>query len=97
MFLLCLYTLQSHWYVSGYGLSFENLANGGAKESLFHDASEDATMFRVVCKSNLTMAAATSLTVAFLQALEDLDTHGSVSVRAIKHKAAGHHHLHHVC
>lgn len=52
---------ESHWYVSGYGLTFENFGHDAQKETLFGDCSETDTMFRIVVKSNLTMGLAKQL------------------------------------
>lgn len=45
---------ESHWYVSGYSLAFENFKKGGQMEPLASDLGTRSTMFRVVVKSNLT-------------------------------------------
>jgi len=82
---------ESHWYVSGYGLSFENPGTE-AYESLFRDADPSATMFRVVVKSNLTMALATDLVANIDQVLPVMDKHGFHSVRSIQAKATMHNH-----
>ena len=64
---------QHHWYVGSYRmqldhpLTHENLA-------LFHDASADSTMFRIVVKSNLTRNMATHLIESIRVALEFLDS-----------------------
>lgn len=67
-------TLFSHWYVSGYNLGFENFEHGGNMESLFSDVGADATMFRIVCKSNLTRSLAEDLTERFIEVLMALDS-----------------------
>jgi len=72
---------EYHWYVSGYGLTFENLARDGAHESLFRDAAITATMFRIVCKSNLTMSLAEDLICHIEEVLPALDSHGFQSVK----------------
>lgn len=88
--------LPSHWYVSGYGLSFENPATG-QHESLFHDAHASTTMFRIVVKSNLTMGLAVDLIRHISEVLPVLDKHGFKSIRTAKMKDAGEHShwLHH--
>lgn len=45
--------ITSHWYVSGYCLSFPNPANEEMVESLLTDVTPESTMFRIVVKSNL--------------------------------------------
>jgi glutamate decarboxylase len=45
---------EFHWYVSAYHLSFEDYTKGGMSGPLCKDEPADATMFRVVFKSNLT-------------------------------------------
>jgi hypothetical protein len=77
---------ESHWYVSGYGLTFENLAAGGRHESLFCDADIDATMFRIVVKSNVTMMLAENLVRNIAAVLPILDKHGFKSVKVSKFK-----------
>jgi hypothetical protein len=97
---MIIYSLRySHWYVSGYGLCFENPATG-AHESLFHDADMSASMFRIVVKSNLTMLLAVDLLRQINDVLPLLDKDGFRSVTsprfydvvqkvmAMKHKAA---------
>lgn len=80
--------LCSHWYVSGYGLSFENPTNG-AHESLFHDGNKTDSMFRIVVKSNLTMALAVDLLRHVNAILPVLDKHGFKSVKSARlHDAA---------
>jgi hypothetical protein len=51
---------ESHWYVSGYSLGFENPMNERF-ENLCSDANEATTMFRIVVKSNLTQSLAENL------------------------------------
>lgn len=52
---------SSHWYVSGYCLSFPDPTNEESIESLLRDAPPEYTMFRIVVKSNLTIALAEDL------------------------------------
>jgi len=52
---------ESHWYVSGYQMNFDNFAKAGELEALLIGAPIDASMFRVVVKSNLTMTLAEDL------------------------------------
>jgi hypothetical protein len=78
----------SHWYISGYALSFENLANG-AHESLFHDVDKMALMFCVVIKSNLTKALMVDLVHHINNILLVLDKHGFKSIKSMQlHNAA---------
>lgn len=67
-------SMKSHWYVSGYNLGFENFEHGGNMENLFSDVGADATMFRIVCKSNLTRSLAEDLTERFVEVLNALDS-----------------------
>jgi hypothetical protein len=71
---------ESHWYVSGYGVTFENPANGH-HESLFRDSGARATMFRIVVKSNVTMALPVNLVRQIRTVLPSLDEHGYKSVK----------------
>ena len=64
----------SHWYVSGYCLSFENFKDGGKKEALFNDLPEEDTMFRIVVKSNLTLGLAHQLMRHLEELLPQMDT-----------------------
>jgi hypothetical protein len=57
---------ESHWYVSGYDLGFEN-PDGGEELALFADVPAEASMFRIVVKSNLTMSLAQNLKQHFFQ------------------------------
>ena len=53
---------EFHWYVGAYRLSFEDFTKGEAEPGpLCKDEPEDASMFRVVFKSNLTMSMADDL------------------------------------
>jgi oligoendopeptidase F len=72
--------------VSGYSLGFENFAKGGELENLFKDVGPETTMFRIVCKSNLTLALAEDLTEAFIETLAALDSleAGYQSIRRVK-------------
>ena len=60
--------------MSGYSLGFEDFARGGKLEPLFTDVGADATMFRIVCKSNLTRALAEDLTRKMTETLAALDS-----------------------
>lgn len=51
---------ESHWYVSGYSLGFENPMNEQF-ENLCEDVTATTTMFRIVVKSNLTQSLAENL------------------------------------
>jgi hypothetical protein len=59
--------------VSGYCLSFENFKNGGKEEPLFADMPEEATMFRIVVKSNLTLSLAQQLMRHLEEMLPQMD------------------------
>jgi len=65
-------------------LTFENLANNGAHESLFRDADLKTTMFRIVVKSNITMMLAVDLVRHIKEVLPILDEHGFNSVKVSK-------------
>jgi len=65
---------ESHWYVSGYTLGFEMFFGNEAKVvPLFTDVKADSTMFRIVVKSNLTMALAYNLMNQLKDVLPILD------------------------
>jgi len=64
---------ESHWYVSGYSLGFENPMNMQF-EDLFTDVKSDETMFRIVVKSNLTRGLALDLTNKMAEVIEVLDS-----------------------
>jgi hypothetical protein len=72
--------------VSGYSLGFENFAKGGELENLFSDVGPDTTMFRIVCKSNLTRALAEDLCEKFIETLSALDSmsDGYQSIHRVK-------------
>ena len=63
---------ESHWYVSGYSLGFENPSNGRF-ENLCTDVNEATTMFRIVVKSNLTRTLAENLASNIEKILAVLD------------------------
>ena len=63
----------SHWYVSAYSLGFENFNQDGKWDALFTDVDSDASMFRIVCKSNMTRALAEDLEDHMIQVLSLLD------------------------
>merc|ERR1711865_494768 len=68
----CIY--QEHWYVSGYKMTYHHPITG--KElPLFTDLPQTQTMFRIVVKSNLSMASAQHLSQAIEKSVEYLDTH----------------------
>ncbi|KAL7483135.1 hypothetical protein ACHAW6_008786 [Cyclotella cf. meneghiniana] len=84
---------ESHWYVSGYSLGFENPATYEF-EDLFTDVDQASTMFRIVVKSNLSQGLAENLAQKIketLTVLDDLDE-GYEGVKqkltALKAKAA---------
>lgn len=60
--------------MSGYNLGFENFEHGGNMENLCSDVGADATMFRIVCKSNLTRSLAEDLCERFVEVLYALDS-----------------------
>ena len=62
---------ESHWYVSGYSLGFENPENKEV-EDLFTD-DQGKTMFRIVVKSNITQSLAENLADHIKKVLEVLD------------------------
>ena len=64
---------EFHWYVSAYALSFENYAADEKLEMLCGDIDHNATMFRIVVKSNLTLYLAQDLVTEFDKALGLLD------------------------
>lgn len=66
---------RSHWYVCGYSMDLHN-PNTGENGALFRDMHKDATMFRVVVKSNLTRSMAQDLLAAFELAVMKLDELG---------------------
>jgi len=53
---------EYHWYVGAYHLSFEDFGNGGVVSAFCSDEPKSASMFRVVFKSNLTLALCEDLT-----------------------------------
>ena len=61
-------------------------------ENLFKDVGPETTMFRIVCKSNLTMALAEDLTEAFVETLAALDSMeaGYQSIRRVKEEMRAH-------
>merc|ERR1711933_323478 len=62
---------ESHWYVSGYTMGFEDFVQ--EKTVPFtSDAAKNSTMFRIVVKSNLTLNLAEDLVVHFREAVEYL-------------------------
>jgi glutamate decarboxylase len=74
---------ESHWYVSGYHLSFDDFTNHGQLDSLLEDAPTNASMFRVVVKANLTMSLA-----------EDLADHIDKVIPLMDSMKDGYHSLH---
>jgi len=66
---------ESHWYVSGYSLAFENFKKGGKVEPLASDVGIHASMFRVVVKCNLTYHLA-----------QDLVSHMKGVVKVLSHE-----------
>lgn len=79
---------ESHWYVSGYSLGFQNPLNEEF-EPLFSDVEAAATMFRVVVKSNLTQGLAEDLTKKISNVLTVLDSmEGQYQSMRTKHSIA---------
>ena len=64
---------QHHWYVGSYRMQFEDPLDHESLP-LFHDADPDASMFRIVVKSNLTRNMASHLLESIGVALEFLDS-----------------------
>lgn len=85
---------ESHWYVSGYELTFENYDHDAIKETLFTDVDMTDTMFRIVVKSNLTLGMAQQLMGQLdevIQVLDDMkDGYESVHRMRLKAKTANH-------
>lgn len=61
---------EFHWYIGAYRLSFEDFTKGGEAAPLCKDEPIDASMFRVVFKSNLSKRLADDL---FTHLLEIID------------------------
>ncbi len=64
---------QHHWYVGSYRMQFDDPLSAKSKP-LFHDAEPDASMFRIVVKSNLTRNMAEHLLESIRAALDFLDS-----------------------
>ena len=80
---------ESHWYVSGYSLGFNNPLNENF-EALFSDVKKECTMFRVVVKSNLTLGLAEDLTDHIAKVLVLLDSmDGKYEAMRYKHYKVG--------
>ncbi len=81
---------QHHWYVSGYRMGFNHPISENY-EALFRDEDADASMFRIVTKSNLTRSMADKLIASFHEAFAFLDAvdfsgaHG-FNLQALRHK-----------
>lgn len=79
---------ESHWYVSGYSLGFQNPHNEEF-EPLFSDVDAATTMFRVVVKSNLTQGLAEDLVNKIANVLTVLDSmDGQYQSMRAKHSIA---------
>ena len=76
---------EFHWYVSAYALSFENYAADEKLEMLCGDIDHNATMFRIVVKSNLTLYLAQDLICKLDEVLPLLDQ--NASQKAGEHRA----------
>lgn len=81
---------QHHWYVGSYRMQFEHPLTQ-EKLPLFRDAEADASMFRIVVKSNLTRGMAAHLLDSVRTGLEFLDSisaDGAVGLdtRQLRHK-----------
>jgi len=74
---------EDHWYVSAYHLNFHHPTEK-KNVPLLDGVDPEASMFRIVVKSNLTHELATNLLESMAKAVEWLDTHGNTIV---KHKA----------
>ena len=64
---------QHHWYVGSYRMQFEHPLSQETLP-LFHDMQADASMFRIVVKSNLTRGMAEHLLESVREALRFLDS-----------------------
>lgn len=88
---------ERHWYVSGYKMGFDHPLTEERKP-LFTDAPVDRAMFRVVVKSNLTLALASDLLVVIDNAVKFLDSHSmgyaqmhGTGLEGLKRRATQHH------
>jgi len=63
---------EYHWYVGAYHLSFEDFGNGGVLAPFCSDEPKEASMFRVVFKSNLTLALCEDLTSRIVDVIDHL-------------------------
>jgi len=61
---------EFHWYIGAYRLSFEDFSDGGKAKPLCKDEPVDASMFRVVFKSNLTLAMADDLFTHLIEVID---------------------------
>jgi len=93
---------ESHWYVCGYALTFEDFGQGGRLDTLCTDVKKTDTMFRIVVKSNLTMSLAEDLIGSMMVTLPVLDElkGGYTSVKkfaSTQLQKSGKHGQHSVC
>mmetsp|Transcript_25313 Transcript_25313/g.69783 ORF Transcript_25313/g.69783 Transcript_25313/m.69783 type:complete len:136 (+) Transcript_25313:2502-2909(+) len=64
--------VEFHWYVSAYHLSFEDFGRGRVSTALCKDEQKNASMFRVVFKSNLTHQMADDLFNRLAEVMEHI-------------------------
>jgi len=64
--------VEFHWYVSAYHLSFEDFGRGRVSTALCKDEEKNASMFRVVFKSNLTHQMADDLFNRLAEVMEHI-------------------------
>ena len=81
---------QHHWYVGSYRMQLDDPITHG-KMALFHDEAADASMFRIVVKSNLTRNMADHLLESIRVALDFLDSIGGadavdIELHQLRHK-----------
>lgn len=88
---------ESHWYICGYKMSYKHPITEKTMP-LFHDASAEGTMMRIVVKANLTLSLADNLLRALHDTLEKMDRSGAGyaqlhSRKIMEHRAnLGRHH-----
>ena len=80
---------EFHWYVCGYKMSYKHPITDVVLP-LFHDAPADATMMRIVVKSNLTIELAENLLHAMRDAIDHLDACGAGYAKLHRHKIIEH-------
>lgn len=87
---------EAHWYVSGYAMSYTHPTTE-KKLPLFNDADINATMFRVVVKSNLTMYLAEDLIEAVQTTVNKLVSAQNNQHPFVANKKRKQHHGGHAC